>query len=79
MMKVIARELLWFVIALVLAAPVALLFAYSLGLEPAGPTLTIEEEVFQMEFFILGYVIGILCTYVMRLVIWAIRKLVIPD
>ncbi len=75
-MKLIAREILWFLVALILAAPVAWLFTYMLALQPAGTTLTAEEEVFQMEFFIIGYIIGIICTYVMRLVIWSIKKLV---
>ncbi|MFZ9981219.1 MAG: hypothetical protein ACO3FI_04210 [Cyclobacteriaceae bacterium] len=76
-MKVIAREIFWLIVALILAAPVAWLFSYLLGLEPAGQIMTKEEEAFQMEFFIIGYVIGIVCTYVMRLVIWVIKKLVI--
>jgi len=73
-MKIFARELLWFLLALVLAAPIAWLFSYSLGLTPAGPALSTEEEVFQMEFFIIGYVVGIVGTYLMRLVAWAVSK-----
>ena len=74
MMKIIAREILWFFLALVLAAPVAWFFSYSLGLEPSGPSLSTEEEVFQMELFIIGYIVGIIGTYIMRLVIWAVKK-----
>jgi hypothetical protein len=76
-MKIFARELLWFLLALVLAAPVAWLFSYSLGLEPTGPTISTEEEVFQMELFIIGYIVGIIGTYLMRLVIWAVQKVFI--
>lgn len=76
-MKTFARELLWFLFALVLAAPVAWFFSYSLGLEPSGPDLSTEEEVFQMELFIIGYIVGIIGTYLMRLVIWAVKKVFI--
>jgi hypothetical protein len=76
-MKVIARELIWFFIALILASPVAYYFSYIVGLEPEGVTLTMEEEVFQMEFFIIGYIIGIMGTYLMRVVLWAVSTYLI--
>lgn len=78
-MKILARELIWFFIALILAAPVAYLFSYSMGLEPEGVTLSTEEEVFQLEFFIIGYGIGIVCTYIMRIVIWAVTTYLINE
>ena len=78
-MKILARELIWFFIALILAVPVAYLFSYSMGLEPEGITLSTEEEVFQLEFFIIGYCIGIICTYIMRIVIWAVTTYLINE
>ena len=78
-MKILARELIWFFIALILAAPVAYLFSYLIGLEPEGVTLSTEEEVFQLEFFIIGYIIGMVCTYIMRIVIWAVTTYLINE
>ena len=73
-MKVLARELSWFFIAVLLAGPVAYFFGYLMGLEPEKATLTINEEVFQMELFIIGAILGFICTYLIRIIIWAVVK-----
>jgi ABC-type multidrug transport system permease subunit len=78
-MKAFAREIAWFFMAIVIAVPIAYLFAYLLSLEPQGPSLTISEEVFQMEFFIIGAILGFVCTYLIRIIIWAIAKFLISE
>lgn len=76
-MKIFAREFLWFITAIILALPVAYLFIEYMSLTPAGNQLTIQEQTFEMELFITGGIIGIIFTYIMRLVIWAITKIII--
>ncbi len=71
-MKAFARELSWFFIAILLAVPVAYVFGYLMNLTPEGEIMTFSEEVFQMELFIVGAIIGFICTYLMRLIIWAV-------
>ncbi|MCR9249859.1 MAG: hypothetical protein NXI20_05520 [bacterium] len=78
-MKALARELLWFFTAVVLCMPIAYLFAYLLDLKPEGPTMTFNEEVFQMELFIVGAIIGFIGTYIMRVIIWAMKKYLIKE
>ncbi len=78
-MKAFARELAWFFIAIVLAAPVAYFFGYLMALEPEGATMTKFEEVFQMELFIIGAILGFVCTYLMRVIIWAVAKYLIEE
>ena len=76
-MKIFAREFLWFITAIILALPVSYLFIEYLALTPAGDQSTIYEQTFEMELLITGAIIGIIFTYLMRLVIWAIKKILI--
>ncbi len=78
-MKIFAREFLWFITAIILALPVSYLFIEYLSLTPAGDQSTIYEQTFEMELFIMGALIGIIFTYIMRLVIWAIKKILIEE
>ena len=78
-MKTFAREFLWFITAIILALPVSYLFIEYLSLTPAGDQSTIYEQTFEMELFITGALIGIIFTYIMRLVIWAIKKILIEE
>ena len=78
-MKALARELIWFFIAVILATPIAYFFGYLTGLEPEGLQLTNDEEVFQMELFFIGWIIGFICTYFMRVIIWAVSKYLIKE
>lgn len=66
---------MWFIVACAVAMPIAYLFAYILALEPEGPALTMEEEAFQMELFLIGAVLGFLGIYLMRTIAWAIKTL----
>ena len=78
-MKIFAREFIWFISAIILALPVAYLFIQYMSLSPTGNQPTIQEQTFEMELFITGGVIGIIFTYIMRLVIWAITKVIIDE
>ena len=70
MKKAVARELLWFFGAVIVAVPVAVLFNYMMvetPVEDSGETV----QVFEMELFIIGGVAGFIGTYFMRAVMWA--------
>ena len=73
-MKTVARELMWLLIALLLAIPIGYLFGTILELQPESDTATTIEAVFEMELFIIGAIIGFALTYVMRVFMWAITK-----
>lgn len=73
-MKTVARELMWLMIALLLAIPIGYLFGTILELQPESDTTTKIEAVFEMELFIIGAIIGFVLTYVMRVFMWAISK-----
>tara|TARA_A100000164_G_C21638389_1_gene644630 strand:+ start:343 stop:579 length:237 start_codon:yes stop_codon:yes gene_type:complete len=78
-MKIFAREFLWFIAAIILALPVAYLFIEYMSLTPEDNQSTIHEQAFEIELFITGVIIGIIFTYIMRLVIWAIKKIIIEE
>tara|TARA_B100001248_G_C26994208_1_gene280433 strand:- start:280 stop:516 length:237 start_codon:yes stop_codon:yes gene_type:complete len=78
-MKIFAREFLWFITAIILALPVSYLFIEYLTLTPSGDQSTIYEQTFEMELFITGAFIGFILTYIMRLVIWSIKKILIEE
>ena len=73
-MKALARELIWFFIALILAIPVAYFFIYLMELTPEGTKLSKNEEIFQMELFIIGAILGFVCTYFIRVIVWSVAK-----
>ena len=71
-MKTFAREMLWFLIAIVFAVPLAYFFIYLMNLVPENELMTEEEWVFQMEFFIIGAILGFIGVYIVRVIMWAI-------
>ncbi len=77
-MKTLARELLWLFIAIILALPIAVLFSYLIGVEP-NKEFALDEEVFEMELFIVGGVLGFIGAYFMRVIIWAVAKYLIVE
>ncbi|MEN9415344.1 MAG: hypothetical protein RL013_483 [Bacteroidota bacterium] len=79
MKKIIAREFLWFLIIILLAAPLALLFLSALDIASEGYTFSLNEKDFIMELFILAYIINIAGLYLVRLIVLAIKVLFTGD
>ena len=75
MKELIAKEFMFFFIALIVAVPVGFLFVYLEGLEPLGTELSESEKVLEMEFLIVGAILGFLGVYIVRLTVWAAGKL----
>lgn len=78
-MKALAREIAWFFLALFLSGPIAYIFGLLMNLEPEGLQMTKNEEVFQMEIFIIGGILGFLCTYLIRIIVWAVAKFLVDE
>jgi hypothetical protein len=78
MKKIIAREFLWLVVILVVAAPLALLFLNTLDLVAKGYTFSMSEKDFIAELFILAYLINVVGLYLLRLIVLAIQVLSAP-
>ena len=78
MKKAVARELLWFFGAVIVAVPVALLFHYLTVKEPLTDA-TEPELVLEMELLIIGGLLGFVGTYFMRAVMWAVILLLTKE
>lgn len=79
MKKIIAREFLWFMVILVLAAPLAFLFLNALDLVAEGDVFTENEKNFIFELYLLAYVFNFIGLYIVRLVVLAIKTLSVKD
>ena len=73
-MKIIAKEFLWFVVTLVLAIPLSLLFIGAMDLVAQGDNLTVTEKKMVIELFIVAYVINFIGIYVVRFIVMAVKK-----
>lgn len=78
MKQMIAKEFLFFFIALIVAIPISILFLYLMNLQPAGDSFSQEESVLEIEFLILGAILGFIGVYIIRLTVWAAKK-VLPE
>jgi len=76
MKKTILKELMWFIIASLLAAPLSFLFMSLLKLTSANPRLNEVEKVFTIQLFLIGWLVMFICVYIVRIVTKALLKLV---
>lgn len=79
MKKILAREFIWFVVILVLAAPLAFMYISSLELVAEEDFFTQNEKNFIAELFLLAYLFCFIGLYIMRLIVLAIQTLAAPE
>ncbi len=75
MKKIIAREFLWFVAIVVLAALLAYFFLSALDLVAVGDVFTENEKNFIAELYLFAYVLNFVGLYLARLIVLAIQLL----
>ncbi|MEM6380596.1 MAG: hypothetical protein AAF705_20600 [Bacteroidota bacterium] len=73
--KIIAREFLWFLAALVVAIPLSIAIFGSFDLLEAQNILTPKEKIYITEFFISIYIVSFGLVYIFRLTILAVQSL----
>ena len=73
--KVIAKEFLWLLAALLIAAPLSILILGSFDLLATQGVLTSKEKIYITEFFISIYLISFVLIYIFRLTILAVQTL----
>jgi len=76
MKKTILKELMWFIIASILAVPLSFVFLMLFKLTSSNPKLNEVEKVFTIQLFMIGWLVMLLCLYIVRIVIKALLKLV---
>lgn len=75
MKKAIAREFIWLLINLILAAPLAFLFLNAFELVAERDIFTENEKNFIAELYLLAYVFNLVGLYILRFVVLAIQVL----
>jgi hypothetical protein len=76
MKKVLAREALWLLFAIIVAFPLAFVFLWMLDLSAQGRGYTDAEKNFIAELYLIGYVISFVGIYVLRIIAALIRAAV---
>lgn len=76
MKELVAREFLYFFLALTVAVPVSLLFVYLLNLNPGQDQITADEEVLEMDLLLIGALLGFIGVYIMRAIAWAVKQVI---
>lgn len=79
MKKLIAREFIWLLVNLLLAAPLSFLFLNGMNLVAEGDVFTDTEKNFIAELFLLVYAFNLVGLYVLRFVVLAIQVLAAKD
>ena len=74
MKDLIIKELFWFIISFMISLVLSFLFLGMLNLTSSDPSLNQVEKVFTVQLYIVGCVVSIICVYVIRIVVSAIKK-----
>lgn len=74
-MKKIAAEFLWFLLTLILAIPLGLIFLWLLGFTSEAPNITEGDKDYVLFLFLLGYAISFIGIYLIRFIVMAIKIL----
>lgn len=76
MKHTIAKELLYLLVALVVAVPVALLFLALVDTTSPTQPLSPDEQVLEMDLLIIGALLGFIGVYLVRAIMWAVKQLI---
>jgi hypothetical protein len=72
----IAKEVLWFIVALAFAFPLAFGFLWMLDITASGNYPSEEEKDFVVELYLIGCILSFLGIYLMRIIAMLIRTAV---
>jgi len=70
----ITKELFWFIISFMISLVLSFLFLGMMSLTSNEPSLNQVEKVFTVQLYIIGCIVSIICIYVIRIVVSAIKK-----
>jgi len=76
MKKTILKELMWFILASILAVPLSFVFLLLFKLTSSSPKLNEIEKIFTIQLFMIGWLVMFLCIYIVRIVVKALLKIV---
>ena len=75
----VAREVLWFMAALFIAVPIGFFFVWLMDMTTVSPVPSEPEQVFMTQLYLIGYVMGIVAVYIMRIIKFAVVQSIISS
>jgi hypothetical protein len=76
MKDLIAKEFLYFFVALITAIPVAFFFVYLLTFNSEQSHMSPDEHVLEMDLLLIGGLLGFMGVYLIRLTMWAVKQVI---
>ncbi len=77
--KVIAREFIWLIVALIVAIPLGLAFLWFFGFTREIINLTEIRKNYIFWLYLIGYFTSFAGIYIIRFVMMALQSLAVPD
>lgn len=75
MKELISKELVFLLVAFLMAIPVAVLFLWLLESNSGTTTSSSDESVLEMQLLVVGGLLGFVGVYFIRLIVWAVKKM----
>ncbi len=75
MLKILFREIFWFLLSIILALFFSFIFLEFLDLSSTERGLKPIEKVFSVQLYLIGCLVSFICIYIIRLIVGLIRML----
>ncbi|RPF74159.1 MAG: hypothetical protein CBE49_002910 [Rickettsiales bacterium TMED289] len=75
MLKILFREIFWFLLSIILALFFSFIFLEFLDLSSTERGLKPIEKVFSVQLYLIGCLVSFICIYIVRLIVGLIRML----
>ena len=76
MLKILYREIFWFLLSIILALFFSFVFLGVLDLSSTERGLKPIEEVFSVQLYLIGCLVSFICIYIVRLIVGLIKMLI---
>lgn len=73
MKKIIAKEFLWFLAALIFAIPLTFAFLSCIDIVAEGKSFQKTDKIFIFDLFLLGFFVNFVGIYLVRLIFYAFK------
>ena len=78
MKELIAKEFIFLFVGIIVAIPVGFIFLELIHLTPVSDSKMSEtQSVHEMDFMLIGSIIGFVGVYIARLAVWAVKNLLL--
>ena len=75
MLKILYREIFWFLLTIILSLFFSFIFLEFLDLSSTERGLKPIEKVFSVQLYLIGCIVSFICIYIVRLIVGLIKML----